>query len=595
VIIPKLLFNSATHIRLFLHCFFLSAVILSCKSLKPDAKANPLNSSTDVPGENSGVKFDFHFVNGCSERMKGNLKEAKVHFSVCKELQPQNPAVRYELAMIHRLLGLNDMALDEAKICALAEPQNEWYHLLLIECYRTLHKNNEMIKAQEELVKQFPERNDFKQDLAYSYAITGQFNKSLQVYTQLEKQVGVNEELCMNKVKLYKELNKPDDAEKELLKLVHSKPEESLYRTYLADFYMEYKQPEKAKPVYDTLLIMDPDNPAVQLALHDYFSLKGEQQKAFEQLKMAFSNAELDAASKAQILISYMSQSENTPAFFAQGKELAEILLKVHPNSPEANALYAEFLIRENNLNAASVYLSKAAYLNSANYDTWDKLLLADIELSRLDSLELHSSKALELFPNQAMVYYYNGYANLQLKNYTKALHALNDGAALVNGNASLLLRFLSSAGDAAYYAGQTETAFKKYEEALKIDPDNTYVLNNYAYFLSLKNTQLEKAEKLSKRSLELKPEEKNYMDTYGWILYMQKKYTEAEVWLSKAAAMMPPNANILEHYGDVLFQNKKINQAIETWEAALELNKSNASLKEKIKCKCLNENQNEK
>jgi tetratricopeptide (TPR) repeat protein len=502
----------------------LLALTASCKSLKPLAKSTASDTNPGVPTESKGVKFDFHFVNGCSERMKGNLKEAQVHFSVCKELQPQNPAVRYELAMIHRLLGLNDMALEEAKICALAEPKNEWYQLLLIECYRTLRKNQEMIKAQEHLVKQFPERNDFKQDLAYTYAITGQFNKSLQVYTELEKKVGVNEELSMNKVKLYKELNKPAEAEKELLKLVRSKPEEALYRTYLADFYMEYKQTEKAKPVYDTLLIMDPDNPAVQLALHDYFSLKGEQQKAFEQLKMAFANAELDAASKAGILVSYMGQSENTPAFFAQGKELAEILLKVHPNTPEANALYAEFLIRENNLNAASVYLSKAAYLNSANYDTWDKLLLADIELSRLDSLEVHSSKAMELFPNQAMVYYYNGYANLQLKNYTKALHALNDGVGLVNGNPSLLLRFLSSAGDAAYYAGQFEASFKNYEDALKIDPDNTYVLNNYAYFLSLKNTQLERAEKLSKRSLELKPEENNYMDTYGWILYMQKK-----------------------------------------------------------------------
>jgi len=257
--------------------------------------------------------------------------------------------------------------------------------------------------------------------------------------------------------------------------------------------------------------------------------------------------------------------------------------------------LYAEFLLRENNLASASTYLSKAANLNTANYDTWDKLLLTDIELSRLDSLEIHSRKALELFPSQPMVYYYNGYANLQLKHYAKALRALSDGAELVNGNNSLLLRFLSTAGDAAFYAGQFETAFKNYEDALKIDPDNTYVLNNYAYFLSLRNTQLEKAEKLSKRSLELKPDEKNYMDTYGWILYRQKKYLEAELWLAKASTTSSANANILEHYGDALFQNKKTDLAIEQWKAALEVDKSNEKLQEKIKCKCLNENENEK
>ncbi len=534
-------------------------------------------------------------MNGCSERMKGNLKEAQEHFIVCKGLQPQNPAVFYELSMLHRMLGLNDLALEEAKVCASADPKNEWYQLLLIECYQTLHKNSELIKTREQLVNVFPDRNDFKQDLAYAYAITGQFNKALQLYAELEKHLGVNEDLCMNKVKLYKELNKPAEAEQELIKLVRSKPEESLYRTYLADFYMEYKQTDKAKLVYDTLLIMDPDNPAVQLSLHDYFSLKGEQQGAFEQLKLAFANAELDAGSKAGILVSYMEQSGNSPELFAQGKELAGILLRVHPNTTEANTLYAEFLLRENKIDSASIYLSKATGLNTANYDTWDKLLIVDIELSRIDSLELHSSKAMEVFPSQPMVYYYNGYANLQLKNFTKALRSLSDGKELVNDNNSLLLRFLSTAGDAAFYAGQFETAFKNYDDALKIDPDNTYVLNNYAYFLSLKNTDLEKAEKLSRRSLELKPEEKNYMDTYGWILYMQKRYAESEVWLAKAAATLPANANILEHYGDALFRNNKPELALKQWESALESNSTNESLKAKIKCKCLNEKQDEK
>jgi tetratricopeptide (TPR) repeat protein len=564
--------------------------VFSCKSIKTAKKNNTQKGTEATSPENSGIKFDFHFVNGCSERMKGNLKEAQEHFMICKELQPQNPAVYYELSMIHRLFGLNDLALEEAKVCANAEPRNEWYQLLLIECYQTLHKNSELVKAREQLVKQFPERTDFKQDLAYTYALTGQFNKALQFYSELENTLGVNEDLCMNKVKLYKELNKPKEAEQELIKLVRSKPDEALYRTYLADFYMESRQADKAKEVYDTLLIMDPDNPAVQLALHDYFSLKGEQQKAFEQLKLAFANAELDAGSKAGILVSYMEQSGNTPEFFSQGKELASILLRVHPNTAEANTLYAEFLLRENKVDSASRYFSKATQLNTANYDTWDKLLLTDIELSRIDSLEVHSSKALEVFPSQAMVYYYNGYANLQLKNYTKALRSLSDGAALVNNNTSLLLRFLSTAGDAAYYAGQYETAFRNYDDALKIDPDNTYVLNNYAYFLSLKNTNLEKAEKLSRRSLELKPEEKNYMDTYGWILYMQKDYAEAEVWLAKAASTLPANANVLEHYGDALFKNNKPELALKQWEAALESNSTNEILKAKIKCKCLNE-----
>lgn len=520
--------------------------------------------------------------------MKGNLNESKKQFEICKKIQPENPAVRYELAMINRMLGLNDLALDDARFCAKSDPGNEWYQLLLIDCYRKLNQHHSALTVREQLVRQFPDRADFKQELAYDYAVNGQPNKALRLYEELEAQNGINEDLCLNKVKLFRQLGKVHEAENSLLKLVYSDPNEPLYRSLLADFYMDSGQEEKAKQVFDTLQIMDPGNPSVQLALHDYYSLRGEKEKAYEQLKLAFSNPDLDAGTKSGILISYMEQSENNPAFSEKGKELAGLLLAVHPNSPESNTLYAEFLLREGNNTEAAKYLSKSLSINGSNFSSWEKLIQCDLELNRMDSLEFHSARCMELFPNQPFCYYYNGFANMQLKRYKKALQSLEDGNSAVSDN-NLKLRICSLAGDAAYYAEEYEKAWKLFEEALKIDPDNTYVLNNYAYFLCLRNTHLEKAEKLSKRSLELRPEEKNYMDTYGWVLYQRRQYTEAEVWLSKAATS--GNPNVLEHYGDVLYRNNKPDKALEQWKASKTKGNQNSGLEKKINCKCLGEN----
>jgi Tfp pilus assembly protein PilF len=144
--------------------------------------------------------------------------------------------------------------------------------------------------------------------------------------------------------------------------------------------------------------------------------------------------------------------------------------------------------------------------------------------------------------------------------------------------------------GDASFYCKDYAQSDKAFEDALKIDADNTYVLNNYAYFLSLRRTNLEKAEKLSKKTIELKPNDRNYMDTYGWILYQQKKYPEAAEWLKTASKLGPGNPNILEHYGDVLFRLNKPTEALLQWNAARQAGGNSESLNKKIKDKKLDD-----
>ncbi len=59
--------------------------------------------------------------------MKGNLDEALKLFTECKKIDPSSAPVKYELATIYKMLGVNDQALLNAKGAAAADPKNEWY------------------------------------------------------------------------------------------------------------------------------------------------------------------------------------------------------------------------------------------------------------------------------------------------------------------------------------------------------------------------------------------------------------------------------------------------------------------------------------
>jgi tetratricopeptide (TPR) repeat protein len=592
VITLNLLFKTKKHIT---YCFALIGfvfVVSSCKSKKgvKTSKQQTIKEKSVSNANLDEARVGIIYVNACLERKKGNLQEALKLFEECRSINPKEPAVRYELGTIYKLLGANTQALLNARYCAESDPKNEWYQLLLIDCYNATKQYSQAIKVRETLIKNFPAKNEFKEDLAIEYAIMGQYDKSFKIYEELERTYGINEQITLNKVKLLKSQKKYKEVEVELKKLSATNTNEPRYYAYLAEFYQETNDPEKAKEMYDKIVSVDPGNPDVYLALHNYYSAKGNDVKAFEYLKKAFINPDLDVETKTNILASFYKRSEgNDRAAYSQGYELAKIMLEVHPEAPESNALYADFLRLDGKLKEASKYYYKAALNERRDFRVWDNLLYTDYELLQYDSLERHSVMAIEIFPSLSLNYKYNGIANIELKNYNKATQSLKDGLEFVNDN-SQKIDFFSLMGDAFFYLKQYEKADNAFDEALKINADNTYVLNNYAYYLSLRGTDLDKAERLSKRGNELKPNDRNYQDTFGWILFQQKKYTEAEIWLSKAANSGPKSATILEHYGDVLFKLNKSAEALKQWEAAKQSGGDSEILRNKIKNKKMNE-----
>ena len=197
----------------------------------------------------------------------------------------------------------------------------------------------------------------------------------------------------------------------------------------------------------------------------------------------------------------------------------------------------------------------------------------------------------MELFPNQPIPYFFNGAANIQLKKYEEAVEAFTTGKEFVFGNDLLLAQFYANIGDAQNQLKNHAASDEAYEKALEIDPNSAYVLNNYSYYLSLRKTNLERAEALSKKCNQVEPNNSSYQDTYGWILYQMNKLEDAKLWIGKAIENGGKgNATLLEHYGDVMFKLGNTEEAMKYWLNAQKIGGASNLIDKKIADKKLYE-----
>ena len=129
-------------------------------------------------------------------------------------------------------------------------------------------------------------------------------------------------------------------------------------------------------------------------------------------------------------------------------------------------------------------------------------------------------------------------------------------------------MQCLTLLGDAYNETKQYPESDAAFDEILRYDKNNDYVLNNYSYYLSLRKAKLEQAKTMAERVVNRNPAEPNYIDTYAWVLYQMKDYEGAKKQL-EAALANTQNGTILEHYGDVLYQLGDKTNAIVYWKKA--------------------------
>jgi len=510
-------------------------------------------------------------IDGTKQKMLGNITNAIVLYAEALERDPLNSAAAYELAKLHAQQGHVQDAENFIKHAIRVEPKNVYYQLLLADIYFLLQKNEDGLKVQRELALQRPNDLNIQISLLSTLLYTEKYEESIGIIDHIETISGFNNELSMQKQQILMEMGETYRAIEEAERLVSFFPNEPVYMEVLADLYAQTGQTEKGYELYHRMIEVQPENAMARLLLADYYRNAGDEERSYQELKKAFHNEHFTVEGKARILFSYYYLSEEDSLYLEQAYELIDIMLEMHPDDPEANAIFGDFLYREERLEEAREYFYRAAQIEPSELRFWQQTIIIDSRLNDYDNMLKASDEALEYFFEQPVLYFFNGLAHFQKKNYDDAVSAFRYGRDLTIADHEFQMEFLTLLGDTYHRLDNHDASDRAYIEALAIDPDNPLALNNYSYYLSLRNMKLEEAKEMSARSLEIEPDNAAYLDTYGWINYKLGNYQEAEKWIKKSIDNSEaPSPTVLEHYGDVLFKLGEKEEAVQYWEKAL-------------------------
>jgi tetratricopeptide (TPR) repeat protein len=562
--------------------------MVACSKTKSTTTNKPSGESGEVEPDQLrpqlDTRFQEKFFAAQSEKAKGNINAAYNLFNECLKIEPDNGATHYELGRID-LQVLNDAnsALDHAKRCVESDKTNGWYQMLLAECYLALAKYDLAIKTYTEVIRLNPDDPNVLYEKANAQLYAGKYSDAIITYDELEKKSGPYEELTMQKHQLYMQIGNKSKAGEELEKLARHFSDEPRFWGLAAQFYRDMGMEEKWVEALREMEKTAPGNGQVHYQLSEYYAAKGDSKKSYDELKLAFQTTDLSIDQKMMVLLKYMSLTDFKPEFSGQAYELLDLTESLHSGEAKVFSIYGDFLYRDGKKQEALNKYIKARDLDASHKLIWEQILIIQSELSQFQAMAKGSKDAIGLYPALPDFYYYSGLANSRLKNYDVAIEDLRIGKELVIENNMMLLQFYSLLGESYHYASRHKESDEAYEEALRIDSDNVFVLNNYAYYLSLRKEKLDKAASMSARCNELQPGVSSFEDTYAWILFQQKKYQDALLWIEKALSRGEINGELLEHHGDILYQLGRTAEAVTKWKEAENKGGAGPKIRQKI------------
>ena len=573
--------------RILILIAFSVLLISGCKSSQSTTSTPKVSKSSLSDSQRAEVTF--LFFNANKEKLLGNLNNAADLFAEVIRKDGNNAAAMYELSNIYAEQKKYTDALFFSKSAYLIDPSNPWYTLSYVDVLQKNKKYDEAAEVVGKLVNAYPDRVDYYYEWASALLYSDKTAEAIKVYDKLETKTGINKEVSMQKARLYQRMNKNDKAVLELQRLIDNNPADAQSYGMLAELYQSMGDKEKALETYNKILKVDPENPYIHLSLADYYRNNGEKEKSVEELKKAFLNKDLDIDTKMSILSSYYALVELHPELKEQALEMCRLLIQAHPNESRAHAVYGDFLNQDEKPNEALVEFKIARDLGAKEFVVYRSILYLYAQVQAWDSLIVESEEALTLFPDQPEVYLLNGIANSQKKKYAEAATAYQSGVKMVVDNKKLEVQFYASLGDTYQELKDFQKSEENYDKALEMEPKNATVLNNYAYYLSVRGEKLTKAEEMSRLSNEIEPSQASYQDTYGWIMYKQGNYKDVKVWIEKALANTPgKSGTLLEHYGDVLFKLGENIKALEYWQQAKDAGDASELLDRKLQEKKL-------
>ena len=137
----------------------------------------------------------------------------------------------------------------------------------------------------------------------------------------------------------------------------------------------------------------------------------------------------------------------------------------------------------------------------------------------------------------------------------------------------------LYARGIAHERGGRWKDAETDFLAALKLAPEQPYVMNYLGYSWVDQGINLDEARRMIERAVQLRPNDGFIVDSLGWVLYRLGDYAGAVGQLEKAVQLQPTDATINDHLGDAYWRVGRVQEARFQWRRALSMKPESALL----------------
>lgn len=564
--------------------------LVSCGTVKSTREKPAVALAQSSLTSEQQRKYDYFFLEAMRLKEKKDYASAFGLLQHCLDIHPNAASALYEVSQYYMFLHQVPQGQEALEKAVANAPDNYWYSQGLASLYQQQNELDKAVTLLEQMVVRFPAKQDPLFNLLDLYGRQEKYDEVISTLNRMEKRMGKNEQLSMEKFRIYLQMKDDKKAFQEIESLVQEYPMDMRYQVILGDVYLQNGKKQEAYDVYQKVLAAEPDNPMAIFSMASYYKQTGQEELYQQQLDTLLLNKKVTPDTKVGVMRQMIVENEQADKDSTQIIALFDRIMKQEQDDPQIPMLYAQYLLSKN-MEAESVpVLEQVVDLDPTNKAARMMLIGAAVKKEDYKQIIKVCEPGIEATPDALEFYYYLAVAYNQAEKPDSVIsickRALEHTTA--DSKKEIVSDFYSILGDMYHTQKQMKEAYAAYDSALVYNPSNIGALNNYAYYLSVERRDLDKAEEMSYKTVKAEPNNATYLDTYAWILFEKGNYAEARIYIDNAMKSEGSDKSdvIVEHCGDIYYMTGDVDGALTYWKKALEMGSESKTLKQKIEKK---------
>ncbi len=570
-------------------------LLLCCLSLPSQARRDkikrvaPQAVKADSLSYEASRRYNYFFLEAVRQQNAGHYDAAFDLINYCLQLNPNAAEAYFMRSGYYSELNLDSLDFADLVKAATLQPSNDTYQERLAEGYLNTGKYDKAIETYENLYSNNRSRSDVLGDLVQLYKQQKDYDGMLRTIRRIEQVEGESDQTAMMKMNVYELKGDEKNAYKTLKMLADTHPIDQNYTLMLGNWLMQHKGQKEAYKLYTEALNADPSNVYAQSAMYDYYRAMSQDSLANGMMNRILLGKNTPQKSRIQFLRQAIMDSEERKDDSTEVVKLIDRVQQVVPTDTlVAQMRVAYYSMKKFPKPDVNKALSELLELQPDNAGTRMQLIQNEWDSGNWKKIDSLSTPGMLYNPDEMAFYYFSGLSRWYEKDNRGALDALQRGTRAITdkSNRETVGVIYSILGEIYHNMGNKAQSFAAYDSCLQWKPDDVVTLNNYAYYLGEEGVNLKKAEEMSAKAVKAEPKNATYLDTYAWVLYKQKRYAEAKIYIDMALKFTADSTNdatLREHAGDIYVGLKNYTSAVEFYKQALQQGGDIKTLNRKI------------